>query len=60
MSTMTFADLAAFAIDTRSLPPMEQGTTHRNGKRGDVKRSNAAKQETRTRKQVRALKMIGA
>lgn len=55
-NSITFADLAALAIDTDALPPM------RDGKRGDVrgksdrKRSANAKRETLARDKVRAIK----
>lgn len=54
MHTITFADLAALAIDTDALPPM----TGRTGKarKSDAKRGDTAKRETLARRQARDLK----
>jgi len=53
-TTITFADLAALAIDTDALPPM----TGRTGKarKSDAKRGKDARRETLARKQVRGIK----
>lgn len=56
MSTMTFEDLRAHAIDTRTLPPMEFGGRN-TVRKGDRKRSGNAKRETLARRQARALKV---
>jgi len=54
MSTITFADLQAHAIDMDTLPPM----TGRMGKArvSDAKRGKAAKRETLARRKVREFK----
>lgn len=54
MKTITFEDLQALAIDTRTLPPM----TGRTGKarKSDAKRGRNAKQETLARRAIREVK----
>lgn len=54
MQTITFADLAALAIDTDTLPPMAGRTG--KARKSDAKRGRDAKRETLARRQVRDLK----
>lgn len=54
MSSITFADLSALAIDTSNLPPMRESARRTVARSG--KRSEAARREALARKAIRAAK----